>query len=181
MVDNYKEVLDKNQVLESERLILRKIREEDAAGLLEWASDPETVKWLTWGGLSTLEEAHGTILNYYLTLPCFFAIEHKKDRKYIGNIDLRLIPEHDKTGTGYVINRKYWGKGYMSEALRTIISFAFETLELNRVESHHYTANPASGRVMEKAGMIKEGIAIQSEKVKGIIHDCVLYGIVRGT
>ncbi|MCL2704196.1 MAG: GNAT family N-acetyltransferase [Defluviitaleaceae bacterium] len=179
MIKNYNEVLHKNPALESERLLLRKFREEDATDLLEWASDPETVRWLVWEGLSTREEAHASIFNHYLLKPGMFAIEIKETGKCIGAIDLRLIPEHDKASFGYVLNRRYWGKGYMTEVLRTLIAFCFEKLEVNRAEAKHYAGNPASGRVMEKAGMTKEGLLRQSEKVKGIMRDNVLYGIIK--
>jgi len=179
MVANYNEILHKNETLESERLILRRFKEEDAVDLLEWGSDPETVRLLYWSGVSTLEEARASIYNFHLTRTGSYAIELKETGKCIGNIDLRINPEHSKVSFGYVLNRKFWGKGYMTETLKTIIKFAFEKLEANRVAADHFGENLASGRVMEKAGMRKEGFTKQSLKAKGKFHDQILYGLLR--
>ena len=179
MVSNYNEVLYKHPQLETERLILRKFREEDAPDILEYASDAETVRWLVWDELSTLEEAHAVIFNRYLTNPATFAIELKENGKCIGGISLRLEPEHEKTNFGYVLNRAFWNKGYATEVLRAIIAFCFEKLKVNRVQADHFAVNPASGKVMEKAGMLKEGYLRKSKKVKGILHDSVLYAMLK--
>ncbi|MCL2362776.1 MAG: GNAT family N-acetyltransferase [Defluviitaleaceae bacterium] len=179
MVKNYNEILHKNQTLESERLILRKFKEEDAADILEWGSDSEVLRHLVWPGVTTLEQARAGIYNYLLSQPGIYAIELKETGKCIGDIDLRIKPEHSKLSFGYVLNRSYWGKGYMTETLKTIIKFAFEQLQANRVAADHFGENLASGRVMEKAGMKREGITKQSIHVRGKMHDQVWYGLVR--
>ena len=181
MVRNYNEVFYKNRVLESERLILRRFCEDDAADILEYASDSEVVRWLVWEGLSTMEEARAAVYNVYLSQNGYFAIELKKFGKCIGAISIRLVAEHDKANFGFMLNRMYWGKSYMAEALSACITFCFEKLDLNRVEAQHYAVNPSSGRVMEKAGMLREGMAMQSVKIKGIMQDCVQYGLTKDT
>jgi len=92
---------------------------------------------------------------------------------------LRLVPEHEKAGFGYALNRQYWGKGYMTEALSTLLKLCFEKLDLNRVESTHYIGNEGSGKVMIKCGMELEGVGKQEVKIKGIYHDVVHYGITK--
>ena len=180
MVKNYNEILYDNETLETPRLTLRKFKKEDAADLLEYGSDSETLKWLIWEGISTIEDATAAIVNYYWPRsPGFFAIELKKTGKCIGTIDLRMKPESEKAGFGYVLNRNYWGCGYMTEALRAVLALAFEKLQLNRVESCHYVGNEGSGKVMSKCGMVKEGVGRQQEKIKGVFQDCVHYGITR--
>ena len=67
----------------------------------------------------------------------------------------------------------------LTEVLRRVIDFAFDGLGLNRVEADHFAENPASGRVMEKAGMTKEGYARQKYCKNGVFHDAVLYGILK--
>jgi len=179
MVSNYNEILYQNQTIETERLLLRKFKEDDAADLLEWGSDKETVRLLYWPGVTTIAEARDSIFNFHLTRLGSFAVELKETKKCIGNIDLRLNSEHSKVSFGYVLNRNFWGKGYMTEVLMAIIKFSFEKLQANRVASDHFAENIASGRVMEKAGMKREGITKQSIKVKGMFHDQVWYGLVR--
>ncbi|MCL2171610.1 MAG: GNAT family N-acetyltransferase [Defluviitaleaceae bacterium] len=179
MIKNYNEVLIKNSTLESERLILRLFDGGDVADLLEWGSDPEVLKTLMWSGITTEEEAISSIFDYYLSRPGIYCIELAEEGKAIGCIDLRVDANHDKISFGYVLNRAYWGQGYMTEALRTIITFCFDKLDANRIEADHYAQNPASGRVMEKAGMTREGLRRQYVNVKGTYHDCIMYGILK--
>jgi len=179
MVANYNEVLHANPTLETERLFLRKFAGKDAEDILEWGTNPEVLKTLMWGGVSTIEDARGSIFNYYLSRPGIFAIELKEIKKCIGCFDIRIDAANEKAGFGYVLKRGFWGRGYMTEALRVVLDFCFAKLELNRVEADCFAINPASGKVMEKAGMVREGIARQSRKIKGVWQDCVMYGILR--
>ena len=179
MVKNYIEVLYDNQTIHTERLILRKFKKEDAPDLLEYSSDPEVLKHLTWEGHNTLEAAITSIVEFHWAEPARFAIELNENSKVIGAIDLRLKPTHEKATFGYVLNRHYWGKGYMTEALTAMLHLAFDKLELNRVEGGYFTGNEGSGKVQEKCGMILEGTSRQSEKVKGVFRDLVHYGIIR--
>ena len=179
MVKNYNEVLYQSEMMKTQWLILRKFRVEDAADILEYASDAQTIEYLIWEGLDTIEAARAAIYDYYWSRPGIWAIELAETSKMIGCIDIRLVHGDDKVKFGYVINRAYWGKGYMTEALRAIMALCFEGLEVNRFEANHYAENPASGRVMEKCGMQREGYFVQSEKVKGVFRDCVHYGITR--
>lgn len=179
VVGNYKEILFDNEVLLSEHILLRKFKKEDAKDVLEYGSDEETLKYLVWDGIKTLDEAKTAIVDYYWSRQGIFAIELKENKKCIGCIDLRLEPEHEKSSFGYVLNRQYWGKGYMTEALSALLWLCFEKLALNRVESTHYIGNGGSGKVMKKCGMEFEGIGIQEVKIKGIFHDVAHYGITK--
>ena len=67
----------------------------------------------------------------------------------------------------------------MTEALTRVIDFAFDELGLNRIEGDHFVENPASGRVMEKSGMKKEGYARQKYCKEGVFHDAVLYAVLK--
>ncbi|MCL2397304.1 MAG: GNAT family N-acetyltransferase [Defluviitaleaceae bacterium] len=179
MVKNYNEVLYKNERMTTERLVLRKFEEGDATDILEYASDAETIANLIWEGSTTIEEAKANIYDFYWSRNGIWAIRHAESGKVIGCIDLRLAHDDDKATFGYVLNRNYWGHGYMTEALKVVLRLCFEQLKLNRVEANHFDGNAASGRVMEKAGMTYEGTARQAEKVKGVFRDCVKYGIIR--
>jgi ribosomal-protein-alanine N-acetyltransferase len=177
MKKNYNEILYENKTLHTPRLILRKFKKEDAADVLEYASDAETMRFLVWNGLSTVEDAVAAIVNVYWARAGIFAIT--LEGKCIGCIDLRLCPEHERAGFGYVLNRAYWNRGYMTEALNAVLALCFEKLELNRVESMHYVGNEGSGAVMQKCGMKKEGVSPQQKKIKGVFQDVVHYGITR--
>jgi len=179
MVENYIEVLYDNEVLLTDRLTLRKFTKKDAPDILEYGSDPETLKFLDWEGVMTIEKALKGVTDFYWSKPGIFAIELKENKKCIGCIDIRVIPEHEKLGFGFVLNREYWNKGYMSETLSAVLELCFEKLEVNRVESRHYAGNEGSGKVMQKCGMEFEGIGKQEVKIKGIFRDVVRYGITK--
>jgi len=179
VVKNTNEVFYDNAIIDTPCLTLRKFCKEDATAVLEYGSDDLTIKHLIWDGNKTLEEALTNITEYYWTSQGIYAIELKSENKCIGCIHLRLKPNHEKASFGYVLNRAYWGKGYMTEALDAILILAFEKLKLNRVEASHFVGNEGSGKVMLKCGMLYEGTGIQQEKVKGVFVDNVHYGITK--
>jgi RimJ/RimL family protein N-acetyltransferase len=72
----------------------------------------------------------------------------------------------------------YWGRGYATEAALAVIAFGFEELGLNRIYAQHMASNPASGRVMQKAGMRHEGTLRQHVTKFGIVDDIAIYGIL---
>jgi ribosomal-protein-alanine N-acetyltransferase len=179
MVENYKAVLYDNERIETERLVLRKSTKSDVPDMLEYASDEDTVRYLDWAGAKTADEVLSGIIDFHWSRPGIWVIELKESKKCIGAIDLRVEPEHDKSSFGYVLNRSYWNKGYMTEVLFAIIKLCFEKLDLNRVEAFHYIGNEASGKVMQKCGMIFEGVNIQGVKIKGIFRDVARYGVTK--
>ncbi|ROR25768.1 ribosomal-protein-alanine N-acetyltransferase [Mobilisporobacter senegalensis] len=181
MKNNYKELLYDNETIKAKNILLRRFKKEDDKDVFEYGSDEKALKYLIWDGLKTLDDAKSVIIDYYWSRPGIYAIELKKNKKCIGCIDLRLEPEHEKASFGYVLNRDYWGKGYMTEALFTVLSLCFDKLELNRVESTHYIGNEGSGKVMKKCGMEFEGIGKQEVKIKGVFHDVAHYAITRNT
>jgi len=87
--------------------------------------------------------------------------------------------KHSNGELGYWIGKPFWGKGYCTEAARALIVVCFETLELNRVHAHHVDGNPASGRVMEKAGMVYEGCLRGHVQREGKFQDVLMYGLLR--
>ena len=107
-----------------------------------------------------------------------WAITLRDTGKMIGTCGFSaLYPEHMRGEIGYVINPHYWGVGIATDAAKMVISFAFEQLGLNRVEAKHMVGNDASGRVMEKLGMKKEGVLREYMFVKGSYEDICLYSI----
>ena len=179
MVENYKEILYDHATLNTERLILRRFLKKDAADILEYGSDEETLKYLDWNGVKTVDEALKGMIDFAWSNPGVYIIELKENNKCIGSIDLRPNPEHDKAVFGYALNRKYWNKGYMTEALAALLKLSFEKLDINRVEAYHYIGNEGSGKVMKKCGMELEGIGKQEFKIKGVFRDAVHYGITK--
>jgi RimJ/RimL family protein N-acetyltransferase len=79
------------------------------------------------------------------------------DAGLIGAISLRIELAHRRAELGYWIGAPYWGLGYATEAVRSMIAFGFDKLSLQRIYAQHFTRNPASGRIMAKVGMHLEG------------------------
>jgi ribosomal-protein-alanine N-acetyltransferase len=178
MID-YNKILIENAVLESERLILRPFSLEDVNDVYLYASDDLVTKYLTWPSHIDIIQTEKIVKELFIGKLGIYAIELKSEHKCIGCIELRLCMEHNKASFGYVLNRGYWNQGYMSESLRLILKLAFSKLELNRVESTHYSGNEGSGRVMAKCGMKYEGKGLQEVRIKGTYHDVIHYAILR--
>ncbi len=107
-----------------------------------------------------------------------FAITTETDG-LIGAIGLHFRPAHRRAELGYWIGRPFWNRGFATEAARAVIRFGFETLELNRIHASHLTRNPASGRVLVKAGMQLEGILRQHVMKWDRPEDLAQYAILR--
>ena len=170
--------------LHTKRLVIRKVTKKDILDLHEYSTDPIVAKNVLWKAHSSLLET--TRLVKYLIkmykideLPTF-VIEYKDEKKVIGTIGLNSISfQHNFAEVGYSLNRNYWNKGIMTEALEAFIKYCFEQLNLNRLEAVHECRNPASGRVLEKVGMHKEGCLRQKFNNKGEYVDVFLYAILR--
>jgi [ribosomal protein S5]-alanine N-acetyltransferase len=109
-----------------------------------------------------------------------FAVTFKPDGCLVGAISLVHINQtHRLAELGYWIGKPFWNNGYCTEASQEMIRYAFKVLDLNRVQARHLTKNPASGRVMHKAGMKFEGILRQSVFRWGKYEDTAIYSILR--
>lgn len=101
------------------------------------------------------------------------------DNTLCGAIGLGLVPENQLAELGYWIGKPFWGKGYCTEAAAALLQFGFKDLGLNRIQATHYSDNPASGRVMQKIGMVHEGRRRQHTYRWGAFKDIELYGILQ--
>jgi ribosomal-protein-alanine N-acetyltransferase len=108
-----------------------------------------------------------------------FAIVLRTSGQLIGSIGLRIVPRFERAELGYWIGRQYWRNGYCTEAGRAILQYGFSVLRLNRIHASHLTRNPASGRVIQKLGMLHEGCARQHAKRWDRFEDLELYGIIK--
>ena len=97
----------------------------------------------------------------------------------IGAIELSIDAEHERAEMGYWIGKPYWKMGYATEAAEEVLHHAFYVIGLNRVFASHLLRNPASGRVMEKIGMLYEGTLYDHTKRWGLFETVKLYGILK--
>ena len=107
-----------------------------------------------------------------------FAMTVRDTGQVVGAVGLTIDAENENAELGYWVAKPKWGRGYASEAARAIVDFGFHQLGLNRIFAHHMLKNPASGRVMEKIGMRKEGVLREHVKKWGRFEDIAVYGIL---
>lgn len=174
------------QRIETDRLILRRYVIEDADAMYKnWASDSEVTKFLTWQPHSSVEVSRGIIENWLK--------EYSDDKYYqwaivlkdngnepIGDISVVHMKEDiSMVHIGYCLGRAWWRRGIMSEALKAVTDFMFDTVEVNRVESRHDPMNPNSGKVMQKCGMKYEGTLRSADRNNQGICDACYYALLR--
>lgn len=91
----------------------------------------------------------------------------------------RWNPDYRSATLGYCFAEQAWGHGYATEAARVVLRWAFDTLDLNRVQAETDTRNAASARVLEKLGFVREGTLREDCVVNGEVSDSWVYGLVR--
>lgn len=167
------------------RLVLRPFRLEDAlqvqalAGAREVYATTENVPHPYEDGMA--EEWIASLGAKFETgEQVAFAITLAGSGTLVGSISLRVTVPHRRASLGYWIGVPYWGRGYASEAATAMIRYGFGELRLHKIGAQHMSGNPASGRVMEKAGMQKEGELVDELLKDGVFHTLVVYGIVHG-
>ena len=150
-------------IIETERLLLRKGSIEDAQKIYEnYGRDPEVSKYVTWDTHKSVEDAiffmNEWQESYKENTSYKWLVVEKSSNEIIGSIAAVKVNEKNKTvEIGYCYGSKWWNKGYATEALKAVIKFFFEEIGVETISADHLTANPASGKVMKKAGMTYEG------------------------
>lgn len=107
------------------------------------------------------------------------AVAGRKTGELMGAIGLTISQRFNRAELGYWVGKPYWNRGFCTEAAYAILSHAFEVMRLHRVHASHLSRNPASGRVMQKLGMVHEGRARQHARKGETYEDLELYGILR--
>jgi [ribosomal protein S5]-alanine N-acetyltransferase len=107
------------------------------------------------------------------------AITWRATDELVGAIGLNIDAAARVAELGYWIGVPWWGQGIATEAVRALIDFGFTQLDLERIHAHHFARNPASGRVLQKAGMEFEGIRVDAIVKWGRPEDARFYGISR--
>jgi len=108
-----------------------------------------------------------------------FGVRLKSTNEFIGGIGIKIIPDLDMASLGYWIAVPFWNKGYASEAAAAILNFGFNELALNKIYAVHLIENPASGKVMAKNGMIKEGELKDHNKKDGKYRSIIQYRLTK--
>ncbi|MGY8914551.1 MAG: GNAT family N-acetyltransferase, partial [Flavobacteriales bacterium] len=154
----------KEQQIGTDRLTLRLIEISDLDAIHKLHGLPETDAYNALGIPKNREETKA-ILELWLAQNNLeeinnytFAIELNNTKQFIGLFGLKLGPAKYKRGeVWYKIHVEHWNYGYATEALKAVIRFGFNTLQLHRIEAGCAVENIGSIKVLEKAGMIREG------------------------
>lgn len=171
--------------LETDRLILRPLSPSDAPSIQEKVSvraiadttisiphpypDGEAERYIT-RQLNASEAGHSIT----------FGLEYKSSKEICGILEIREIEqEHAQAELSFWIAAELWGQGYMSEALKPAIAFGFNHLALNRLYAYHMLRNTGSGKVLQKNGLVQEGVLRQRVRKWGVFEDVALWAILR--
>lgn len=154
-----------NILIETERLRIRALTEEDLEGMYALDSDPEVHKYLGNKPVKTKEESlkviQGILKQYEVRGIGRWAVEDKKTNAFLGWSGLRLYQGEDEEfngftnfhDIGYRFIRKYWGKGYATESAKACLEYAFNTMKLDAVYGLTELGNEASHNVLLKIGL----------------------------
>jgi [ribosomal protein S5]-alanine N-acetyltransferase len=172
-------------VIQTERLTLRPLTLEDAPTVQQLAGRREIAAMtLSIPHPYSLEQAQDWLAKRLAAVTegkdVVFGIVSNNTGQLIGAVGLREIDaDHSRAEMGFWIGVDWWGQGYATEASRAVVRCGFEQLKLNRIYAHHMTKNPASGRVLEKVGLRREGLLRQAMRKWDHYEDIMLYAILR--
>jgi [ribosomal protein S5]-alanine N-acetyltransferase len=173
----------KQKILKTDRLFLKSIEIQDLKNIHELLSLPETDQYNTLGIPENLSQTENIIGGWIAKrenyLGYTFAVELINDKTFIGLMGINLGKEkYQKAKVWFKFHSHFWSNGYCTEALRKIISFGFTDLKLHRIEAGCAIENIASIAVMEKVGMIKEGVRRKNLPLKTGWSDNFEYAIL---
>ena len=148
--------------METNRILLRPWREDDAEALFKYAADPDVGPRAGWPPHKSVEESREVIKNFFSNEDTW-AIEHKETSEIIGCIGVlragssNLKIAENECEVGYWIAKPYWGKGICTEAMRLVVDYCFNVKNFTTLWGDYFPENPASGKVMEKCGFKDTG------------------------
>jgi RimJ/RimL family protein N-acetyltransferase len=160
------------------------VQRDDAARYAEWFSDPDFLRFMAPQGIrpASVEDE----IDWYENMrkdknSYLFGIRTLTDDTLIGNCGLHRLDWRNRSaifGIG-IGDQAYWGKGYGTDATRVLMGYAFDELNLNRVELEVFDFNTRAQRAYEKVGFVHEGTRRQALFREGAYHDCHVMGLLR--
>lgn len=170
-------------ILETERLVLRRVNENDANEIFALRSNPETMKYIPRPLVKSTDDAleHIAMIDAKIESNegINWAITYKDNPKLIGIIGhYRIKPEHFRAEVGYMLLPEYHGKGIISEAIKEVVNYGFNEMKLHSIEAIIDPENFGSARVLEKNNFVKEAHLKENEFYEGRFLDTVIYSIL---
>lgn len=172
------------EAIETGRLLLRRMEMSDARDLFDYSRDPQVALHVLWDAQKNISESRAYIKcmlrKYRAGDPASWCIVRRDQGRVVGTIGYMWFqPENNAAEVGYSLARNCWNQGFMTEALQAVLRYSFEEMGINRIEAQHEVGNPASGAVMRKCGMTREGTLRSRLYNKGRYVDVELYSILR--
>lgn len=170
--------------IDASRIKLRHLEESDIDDLFDIFSDQEAMLYWSSPPFAERSEAAKLLLEIHKNLEkkqlFQWGIALRETDKIIGTSTLfHLDMRNRRAEIGYALNRNYWKQGFVNEALKALFKFAFDELNLHRIEADVDPNNAASIRVLEKLGFQKEGFLRERWFVGGKTFDSFFYGLLR--
>ena len=167
-------------LLETPRLVLRPLSLEDLDEFVALHAEPEVTRFVTaFDRPESEERLRRNEVEWQERGHGLLAVLDRADGRFLGRAGFKYWPQFDETELGWALRREAWGHGYATEAAGTLLQWAFDTLDLNRVQAEADTRNAASARVLEKLGFVREGTLREDCVVNGEVSDSWVYGLLR--
>jgi ribosomal-protein-alanine N-acetyltransferase len=166
--------------LHTERLHLRKMKVSDSSNLFKIWSDPDVTKFMNVSCFTNENQAK-EMINLLDDLSrdskaIRFSIIKKESNEIIGSCGYNSLDfENEKAEIGYDIAKSFWGRGYASEAISSLLDYGFSSLKLNRIEAKADPGNVNSIKLLQKLNFTFEGTLRQYEKIEGKFNDLNIY------
>lgn len=168
--------------IETKRLSLRHIVEEDAEDIYRYCKNPDVGPRAGWEPHASIENTKALMAQVFLGQPHVFGILDRNGRMVgsVGLLDDPHRPGTDVLMLGYALAQECWGKGYMTEAARAVVAYGFNTVGAPILTSNAYDFNIASQKVLEHCGFEKEGILHAGEtRYDGMTFDLQMFYLTR--
>jgi len=170
--------------IEAKRISLRWLTSDDVESLFEVFSNPEVMRYWSSPPMVDLSEARQLLdeihENFRARTLFQWGVARREDDRVIGTCTLfQLDAGNRRAEIGYALGREHWGQGLMNEALTALIGYAFDTLDLHRIEADVDPNNAASIRSLERQGFQREGYLRERWHVGGKIYDSLYFGLLR--
>ena len=169
--------------IETERLLLRPFRESDAEAFFECCQNPNIGNNAGWKPHGSLEESQEILRSVFISQSGIWAIILKEDGRLIGSVGIISDPKRENPQArmlGYWLDESHWGKGYMTEAVQSVLDYGFNTLQLSLITANCYPHNKRSQQVLKRHGFIYEGTLHQAELTyDGHLYDHQCYYLTK--
>ncbi len=171
-------------IINTDRIALRAISAADVDDFFAVYSNPEVMRYWSTPPLANREAASKLISEIHKDIEQHeilkWGIALQTDDRLIGSVTLfHMDFTHKRAEIGYALGRDHWGHGYMQETLKAVLNYAFDVLNLHRIEADVDPRNTASVKTVERLGFQREGYLRERWQVNGEIQDAFFFGLLR--